>query len=413
VYASLSSILHQALNRFLGFAGEPTRTDDELPDRPVLSLSPSAKLAESLRQKGYNNFLRFVVLPSHNMPRWLVPSGNSCAMLAAAQIYLPHKQAAQVLRSLFIRVVKMGWDGYLPSRVLVASKKPFPLETLVHTATGEQYPFFALSLGRRAAVRKLTVQIMDRHGNIIAYAKIPVTQLADERVRNEARMLERLSNFASLRPHIPRVLYAGTFRDTYVLLQSPLEGEPGPADCNRMHQEFLQTLWNVHHHSKPGRFLINEVATRWEKVAPFLSSKWAELGQETLRYANRSLAEELVSFGVMHGDFAPWNTRVRRGELLLFDWESANWQAPTSWDMFHFRVQTACSFKRNVGNTTSELKSPDDILFMLYLLNSVGQFLEEGNLGAIREREMFLTRQLYKSQQMFGDLRSAGCATVA
>jgi hypothetical protein len=254
---------------------------------------------------------------------------------------------------------------------------------------------------------------MGRHGNIIAYAKLPLTPLADNRVRNEAHTLQRLSNFASLRPHIPRVLYAGNYGNSYMLLQSPLEGEPGPTACRGIHQKFLQTLWNVHRVTKPGRFLVNEVARRWEKVAPFLGSKWVELGQETLRYSNRVLAGESVPFGVMHGDFAPWNTRVRQGDLLLFDWESADWEAPTSWDMFHFRVQTACSFKVGARPGMSDLKSPDDILYMLYLLDSVGQFLEEGNLSAIRERGVRLTRQLYKSRQVFGDARSAGCASVA
>ncbi len=409
----MSSILHQALSRFLGIAEWPVRTDKRLSEFPVFSLSASGRLVDRLKQRGYNHTLRFIVLPSHKMPRWLVPIDNSLALLAATRIYLPQKRSAQILKNLFVRTVEMGWDRYLPSRALVASKDPLPLEQLVRAVTGEQCPFFALSLGRRAAVRKLTVQIMDRGGNIIAYAKLPLTQLADQRVRNEANTLERLSNFVALRPHIPRVLYAGKYSDNYILLQSPLEGEPGPTDCNGMHQEFLQTLWNVHRLTKPGRLLINEVAGRWQKVAPFLGTKWAELGQETLQYSNRALAGLLVSFGVMHGDFAPWNTRVRRGDLLLFDWESAQWEAPTSWDMFHFRVQAASSFKGNGRDKISELKSPDDVLFMLYLLDSVSQFLEEGNLCAIRERQTLLTRQLYKSRQIFGEIRSAGCVSVA
>lgn len=410
---SVSSVLLQALNLFLGIAQGPIRTDDKLSEFPVFSLSASDKVVDDLKRRGYNHILRFIVLPSHKMPRWLVPIDNYSAMLAATRIYLPQKRSAQILRSLFIRMVKMGWDGYLRSRVLVASKDPLPMEQLVRAATGEQCPFFALSLGRMATVRKLTVQIMDQHGNIIAYAKLPLAHLADQRVRNEANTLERLSNFVSLRPHIPRVLYAGKYSDNYMLLQSPLEGEPGPTNCNGMHQQFLQTLWNVHRLTKPGRLLINEVAGRWEKVAPFLGTKWAELGQETLRYSNRALAGVLISFGVMHGDFAPWNTRVRRDDLLLFDWESAQWEAPTSWDMFHFRVQAASSFKRQESDRISELRSPDDVLFMLYLLDSVGQFLEEGNLCAIRERQALLTKQLYKSRQMFGETRSAGCVSVA
>ena len=105
----------------------------------------------------------------------------------------------------------------------------------------------------------------------------------------------------------------------------------------------------------------------------------------------------------MHGDFAPWNTRVRQDSLLSFDWESADWEAPRSWDIFHFRVLTSDSFKRNEREFTFPESSPDDVLFMLYLLNSVCQLSEEGNLSAVHRRKSLLITQLSKSYQSFGD----------
>src|ERR1700730_11722519 len=141
---AVSSILHQALNRFLAIAERPVRTEKRLSEFPVFSLSASNKLVNRLQQEGYNHTLRFIVLPSHKMPRWLVPIDNSLALLAATRIYLPQKRSAQILRNLFVQMVKMGWHRYLPSRALVASKDPLPLERLVRAVTGEQCPFFAL-----------------------------------------------------------------------------------------------------------------------------------------------------------------------------------------------------------------------------------------------------------------------------
>jgi hypothetical protein len=383
----------------------PIESKAEFPDLaglgspPVFSLSPSRELMNNLGQNGYTYLRYFGAIPSYNRPRWLLPMAASCGMLAATQIYLPHRRTARILKSLVVGTIKTGWNGWLRSRVLVASRGPLPLEVLIRDVTGEGRPIFALSLGRQPVVRKLTVQVMNPSGQILGYIKLPLTDAATERVRNEATILGRLWSFPELRPHVPRLLFAGNWNESYVLFQSSLEGEAGPVSFDGIHKQFLRTLWNVHRVETPSQRLVGEVAAKWEKAAPLLGDKWNELGQEVLRRSTRDLLhEKKLQFGVMHGDFAPWNTRVRRQELLLFDWESADWEAPASWDMFHFHVQTASSLGKSNGHClTSDLQSPDNASFMLYLLSSVCQLLEETSHNAISYRQKLLIQQLQKS----------------
>jgi hypothetical protein len=275
-----------------------------------------------------------------------------------------------------------------------------PLEVLIRDITGEERPIFALSFGRQPIFRKLTIQVMSPTGKILGYMKLPLTDAAGERVRNEATVLQQLWNFPVLRPRIPRVLYAGDWNQSYLLFQSPLEGEAGPLCFDGIHQQFLQTLWAVRLVEKPGQRLIGEIAAKWERAVPFLDGKWRELGQEALRRSTCDFSDKTLRFGVMHGDFAPWNTRVWQSELLLFDWESADLEAPTSWDMFHFQVQTAASFRK--ASCSIEVHPSDEASFMLYLLSSVCQYLEEGNHEAIGYRQKLLLRQLHKSQGLKG-----------
>jgi hypothetical protein len=397
----MRALLPQALELLLGSAVGHVQGKAELPDLagigspPVFSLSPSCKLTDSLRQKGYAYVRYFAALPSYSKPRWLLPIGASCGMLAATQMYLPHTRTARILKSLVVRIIKTGWDGWLHSRVLIASRDPLPLEDLVRDITGEQRPIFALSLGRQPAVRKLTVQVMRPSGEVLGYMKLPLTDAAIDRVRNEAAVLERLWKFPTLRPHIPRLLYAGNWNNTHVLFQSPLKGEAGPISFDGLHERFLRALWNVRRVERPGQALIDKVATNWGKAAPILGGKWNDLGQEVLRRSTRDLQGKMLRYSVMHGDFAPWNTRLRLGELLLFDWESADWEAPSLWDVFHFRVQTTFSFKTNSGQyLPSNLARPETASFMLYLLNSVCQYLQEENYCAIGLRQKLLTSQL-------------------
>ena len=415
IRAESTSPLARALGVFLGPAAAPVRSEQEVPEfagvgmSPLFSLSPSSSLIKHLKREGYDHLRYFVALPSQRMPRWLLPVEDGSGMLPGTEIYLPHRWAPRMLKSMVIRMANLGYVSCLWPRVLLASKGPLRLETLVHEVTGEPHPLFALSLGRRAPVRKLTIQVMrpraanntnrgqgEKRYDLLGYIKLPLADVAGERVRHEAATLERLWNFPSLRKHIPRLLYAGDWNDTYVLFQSPLQGDLGPTHLNGMHEKFLHLLWNAYRVERPGKTLIQKVGERWERIAPLLGGTWEELGREALLRATRVIGDKVLPFSVMHGDFAPWNTRVRDKELLLFDWESADWEAPTTWDMSHFEVLTSSSLGKNSGHYTVDAES-GGTFFMLYLLNSVCQFFEEENHEAIRFRQRLLTEQFHQS----------------
>lgn len=383
---------------------------DMLGSPPVFSLSPSRDLAQKLRDKGYTHIRNFLAISFHSKPRWLLPVGNAEEVLAAGKIYMPHKRVPRAMKRMFLQIPKLGWTGLLRPRVLLASKGPLWIEDLVHAVAGERFPIFALSFGRQAAVRKLTLQVMSspktkmvedgiQHNaiDIIGYIKLPLTNAARRRVRHEADTLAKLWNFSPLRVHIPRLLYSGNWNDTFVLFQSPLEGGLGPIRLNKFHTQFLQALRNVHRVEMPGKILIHKVAKNWGKVSPVLGAKWDGLGREALGRAMRIIGDKTLSFGVVHGDFAPWNTRVSEKELLLFDWESADWEAPPTWDLSHFEVLTASSSLRTKRAYRIVQDPSEGVFFMLYLLNSVRQFVQEGNDSAVRYREDLLTEQFHRN----------------
>jgi hypothetical protein len=410
----MRALLPRALDLLSGRVVGPIRTKDELSklgsvgSPPLFSLSPSRKLTKSVRDKGYTHIRRFVAIPSHSTARWLLPIGCASGAIAGTQIYRPYKWAPRMIKSLLIAMMKMGWDGWLGSQVLVASRGLLPLEALVCAVTGEHRPLLALSLGRQAAVRKLTVQVMRSSGDILGYMKLPLTDAATERVRNEAIVLERLWKFPALRPHIPRLLYAGNWNETYVLFQSALEGERGPVSFNGMHEKFLETLRSVHWVEIPGKTLIAQLAAKWQKAVPHLGAAWEDLGQEVLRLSTRNLEGKVLRCSVMHGDFAPWNTRVVQNKLLSFDWESADWEAPVSWDIFHFHLQTASSLRKSDRFLRPPRSEPyDEISFMLYVLSSVCQFLGEDNHTAISLRQRLLTDQLHNKDVLLETPASA------
>jgi hypothetical protein len=397
-------LLQTAIDQLAGNGNHravPSRNESppgDLPASVVVSLNPSGSLKADLTRQGYATTRWFFVLPSLTSPRWLFPLGNGRCSLAGLEIYKPYARTARILKGLLTTMVAAHYPGFATHRVLVASRGPLPLEALVREVTGESQPVFSLSLGTEMRFRKITVQVMRPDGEILGYVKLPLTDAAVARVRHEAETLNHLWSFPALRAHIPRVLYSGEWRNGYILFQSGGPTRPGPVQFNRQCEDFLQLLWGIQTTEKPGHVLWEEVAARWRKAEPGLSSGWRALGEAALAKSKRALDGVMVPYGVAHGDFAPWNTRVGDGRLYVFDWESASYEVPTLWDIFHFKTQVGALLnKKNDMHISGDRRSGERASFLLYLLNSACQlFGEDGpSLGvALEFRRQLLTNQL-------------------
>jgi hypothetical protein len=400
----MNDLLRKAIHQFAepgNYRAVSSRNESspgDLPTSVVVSLNPSNRTRSDLACQGYTNTRVFFALPSLTSPRWLFPVGNVRCTLEGLQIYKPYAKAARILKGLLTTMVAAHCQGLAPHRVLVASRGPLPLEAFVREVTGEYQPVFAFSLGTEIRFRKLTVQVMRPDGEILGYIKLPLTDVAVERVRHEAETLNHLWSFPALRSHIPRVLYSGEWGDGTILFQSGGPSRPGPVLFNRQCEEFLQLLRGIRTVEKPGQVLWEEVAARCRKAEPSLASGWRALGQAALAKAKRELDGVMVPCGVAHGDFAPWNTRVGDGRLYVFDWESTSWEAPTSWDIFHFKTQVAALWnKKNDMHISGDRRSGERACFLLYLLNSACQLCGEESPAqgiGLEYRRRLLAKQL-------------------
>jgi hypothetical protein len=337
----------------------------------------------AMRRIGFNYYEQiqaFALLPSTRCSWWLLPIGNRACSLAGAQIYMPYSWRARFLKRLLLGAIRFTSGTWAWKRALIGSTKPLLLQQLVANLTNECDVVFSLLLGTPGPFRKLTIQVMRPNGAILGYIKLPLTDAAIGRVSREAATLQSLSEFASLQPHIPRRLYSGEWQGGHLLFVSSGPFRPGPTTFGPQHQRFLERLRNIHSVEKPGSILVREVAERWQKVELVVDPVLRELGRRSLACAERDFANSLVQCGITHGDFAPWNTRLdEHGELFVFDWESAAWEAPISWDMFHFHVQTTTLLKRSNQLSCGFCKLPAErASFLLYMLSSISLSYEHG-----------------------------------
>lgn len=399
----MDTALFQAVAVFLGDRTRKViRATDKIscPDEPVAVVAglSSQLLAARLRSHGFTSIRRFVIFPTARSVRWIIPARNHHSTRVVLQTYTAYGARTRWLKRLLLATTRLGWTALARDKLLVGSRQPLEIESLVSDITGEPQPVFALTLGTQGAFRKLSIQVMRPDGEILGYIKLPMTVEAIERVRHEAAMLGSLFSFVVLRSQIPRVLHAGAWGESYILFQSAGPLRPAPVEFGKIYRDFLAKLWSIEGVKKPGETLVEEVGARWRKAEVSLDSVWRSLGDSALRKASQELEKMTIQCGVTHGDFAPWNSRVSDGQLYLFDWESAEWQAPRDWDIFHFHVQVSSLLKRSSGSFPSLNRlNGERASFLLYLLNSACHCLEEkSSVGefALTNRRRLLAHEL-------------------
>jgi hypothetical protein len=356
----------------------------------------SSDISRSLSAGGYRFSHRFALLPSRERTRWLVPRNEDCQIVNGLEMYPSFSIRATVYKSFASRMAAMGWPGWTGNSLWVASQQRFPIEKLVEDVTGETRPQFSLSLGTAVSSRKLTVQVMRRNGEILGYIKLPLTEKANARIRAEAATLEKLNADPRLRTRVPAVLCASKWGTGHLLFQSPIMGDPGPSRLTVYHQQALNEMHSAHSDVKPGMWLVRETSEKISAAGKKLGPKWDLLAEEALGAAAQELSETNVRCGLSHGDFTPWNTRIRDGMLCLVDWEMASWQAPILWDTFHFLAQTKSLLQQGNGpEGLADFTNQKRALYMLYLVSSASHLADEASQAFdISFREAQLREQL-------------------
>jgi hypothetical protein len=398
-----ADMLGEALRLFLGWdRGDPLPVAEELCEsaaalpNAVISWNTSSTIAKQLALQGHTRQHRFSVLPSRARARWCLPLTADRTAVNGFKLYTPFSPAARLMKAVVTGIRGAGLDGWAWQTVLIASRTALPIEDLVSPITKERDLTFALSIGTPGMFQKLTVQVMRQDGKILGYLKMPMTDEAQGRLRHEAAILQKLAAFPALRKRIPQVLFAGCWNSVFILLQSALEGEVGPLRLTDIHAQFLRDLHGCEPTSRPGRTLVHEVERRWNRAVSKLCARWQDLGRETIKIAARELDTSQVSCGIQHGDFAPWNMRVHRGDLFLFDWEYASWDTPILWDQFHFMAQTEAFLNKSpVPKYRTDIRNTNRAVYMLYLLDSAARLSEETpDLKGVNYREKQLLRHI-------------------
>ena len=303
-------------------------------------LWPGAEV-RSGRSRADHAVIRFLALPSPASPSVLLPLHRRSATAAVLRSHRsPRTVGQRVRQAALVMLARLGVAHLVPRQVTVLPL-PGPEEQL-ETHLGEiveRSICVGVHLGPPRANRKPILQLVDDHGDTVAFAKLGINDLTRALVTAEVTALRSLESIDFIALTLPRIVHSGRWREAEVLVLSPLDTRAGaesdPAILARAMVELCGS-----------RGLDREILVH--------SSYWSRLrGRiETLRGPHATALFDAVlsleacshelhlGMGAWHGDWTPWNMARRGDRIVLWDWERFGTGVPAGFDALHFELQS-------------------------------------------------------------------------
>jgi hypothetical protein len=235
-------------------------------------------------------------------------------------------------------------------------------------------------LGTRRANQKPVLQVFDRAGQLLGYAKVGHNDLTAALVRQEAESLEVV---ASRRPRtfeVPRVLGHDRWAGLEVLVMSALSTDPRlrvPEATKLAAMREVAQLTGTCDDALADSPFWSRLRTDAERLSAGPRGRRLVAALDTIE---RSSGDQLVTLGSWHGDWGFWNMGLGGGHLMVWDWVRFDTCVPVGFDAIHYAAQGVQPARRDTPRQEGR-----------FLAELPGR-LEE--LGVARPRHT-LTLQLY------------------
>ncbi len=275
---------------------------------------------------------RYVALPRSSDPRVVVDSSSRLAVRDAVERFVASRTENSMLRMVagrgapLVAKTKSAWS-------VTPSASNDTLRAHLSEVLGEHVRL-AVAVGPPRPNRKPVVRCYNET-ELIAVAKLGPDPHTASMVSNESHWLRTLESEPLAGVSTPRLLHAGEFGDSNLLVMSAmdLKSDLGLA--------FADVPLSV----------VRELCERHRSGPLRESSWWSALLDRLDRPALAAIAEQARSTQVdprfdqletsaWHGDWSPWNMGTSTsGELYVWDWERTTIGVPVGFDLLHLHYQ--------------------------------------------------------------------------
>ena len=273
-----------------------------------------------------------------NLRWWLIPLKNRRATVSGLALFQPYTSRSKIIKTISVNLSSLGLS-FLWTRnkiYLSASRffEPYFQGVKIYCA------FFT---GTDGPHRKTSIQVMNKNGDILGYAKVSNIENIKALIRTEAKALERISSLTLRSALTPRLIFSGPIGDTEVIITDSLKNvkSNSPNSLTTKHFKFLKelTLKTRSEETLSESLFLENIIKRYNALFNCLPEMWKERLKAAIDFITSEIKERNLKTTLSHGDFTPWNTFFVREKIYVFDWEHCSENYLPAYDLFHFLIQ--------------------------------------------------------------------------
>lgn len=267
-------------------------------------------------------------LRKHGNPLLLLPAGRRAAA-AGMGLYPAQTGFARLAKKLMAFSLASGFTSFARN-VNLNFDIADPFQRFVGKLVGSDgIPPIAVLAGNPAAEgRRYMVLVCDDQDRPKVVVKTGLSSAAHALIEHERSLLRQVETLNAQGIPKNRAQHSDDrvrcFATDYVTGESPAPDDAGPLPS-------ILTSW-IH----PTERISLRENPDWFRL------QGSAADHPSVVSAARNISSLAVAATLQHGDFAPWNIKVRRnGDWVILDWERGCARGLPGWDWFHYLVQSS------------------------------------------------------------------------
>ncbi|MFC1603520.1 hypothetical protein ACFL5F_00705 [Planctomycetota bacterium] len=303
--------------------------------------------AGQLKNTGLRYSRHYAALPPEK-PRLFIPLASRKLRSKGLAFHSPGSFKARAGLAAAKGLNLLGIKGHLEKHVIRIHAKDEDVLTkqglMEWLAKKLGYPIIDLVIyaGSESPRRKITALAVAAESKEDIVVKIADTEPGIQAIKQESEALRAIED-SPLSSQGPRLICEGQWNSYYVQLQEKIIGvnNKQTASLTSAHLDFLSQLSAIDR-----RVLPFKQTNAWHNI-----ENWAGVTSSiALPKVVRSSIEKVLSGEFAdkpiichrtHGDFAPWNIKINKGKLFVYDWEDSLSDGLVLTDIFHFLYRQA------------------------------------------------------------------------
>lgn len=339
--------------------------------------------------------MKYAFFPNKKNPKLLIPLINNKIISSSLYLHNTTNTSSRIIKKLFSLLVNLGiGQFFLKSNENMNEKVSIVNSTFFKR---KESHYWAIYLGSEGKGNKIVLQGMDIAGNILSYVKVARSKHTMNYVLKEKQFLELLSVYDFRTGYVPELSNFKMYDDKILLEIKPPNAKQlySPKKLSECHLNWLIELFQMTSLEK--LFCKSHFYYKTKQNINFLNNKVINISEKsdfrqniiTISCFTNSILDKYQDhkfrFGYVHRDFVPWNMKIIKNILYVFDWEYAEKEYIPLYDLFHFLVQTHIFIK----NEKSELIINDVFFKNKNNIKGIIKYLEKFNLSTDDSFYMF------------------------